>query len=91
MKVITCKCGSTSMKVEQRHQECAECPNNGWYDSDPEVCEYKYEEEGRKSDRTEAQDEGECGMGTNWDAGCSLYICNGCGKTIDFVPYVDGC
>ena len=104
--VEKCKCGSTELKVETTHS-CEHCMFNGYYlDSEysDELCVddemWNYDEDllnkandtfGLDLSRHQSQDEGECQMGSNWGAGCSLYVCSHCGDTVGFVAFVDGC
>jgi len=105
-RVAKCGCGSTKMRVETINS-CGHCMFNGYYlDSEysDKLCVademWNYDEDLRNKandtlgldlSRHQSQDEGECQMGSNWDAGCSLYICSDCGDIVDFVAFVDGC
>jgi hypothetical protein len=103
---IKCSCGEEAMLIDVSHT-CSKCHNNGFcvdpdvmaeLDTDEDYIYYdeelrlKAEERmGQEVVRTEAEDHGECKMGSNWNAGCSLYTCSKCGKLVDFVSFVDGC
>jgi len=105
-KRVKCSCGSTLVHVDTVH-ECSTCKQNGFILSPDTAEalgvgeKYMYYDERLRIDagtmlnktisRTECEDSGECDMGTNWNAGCSLYICAECDKTVDFVAFVDGC
>lgn len=104
---IKCTCGETRLYVIMRHdcKECPK--NGFSIDCEvaeelniEEESPYYYDEDtrvraeeiaGYKVVRTEAEDEGECKIGTNWNAGCSRYVCSACGKHVDFVAFVQGC
>jgi len=106
MTIVRCTCGETKVFAETR-STCDKCPKNGFYvDPDTikelgvdEDCKY-YDEElrlrteeitGKDIARTESVDNGECSMGSNWNAGCTLFICSSCGRHIDFVAFTEGC
>jgi len=105
-EIEKCKCGSTKMRVETSHS-CGLCMLNGfcldpelaeklgveekftYYDE--RLRKDAGHELGKEVKRTECEDDGECNMGSNWNAGCSLYVCANCGDTVGFVAFVDGC
>jgi hypothetical protein len=86
---------------------CDNCVHNGYRIDDEQLENLNIEERGRYYDedlrkkasedlgmdirRDEAEDDGECKMGTNWNAGCSLYTCSECGEVVNHVVFVDGC
>ncbi len=106
MSRVKCSCGEEKVFVDTTN-ECDKCEHNGFaLDPETakelgveEKCQY-YDERlrtdaerltGREIVRYECSDNGECNMGSNWNAGCSLYTCSKCSKHIDFVAFVDGC
>ena len=107
MEVVRCTCGETRLHVIMRHdcKECPKNGFYIGYEVAEELnieeeSSYYYDEDIRlraekitssKVVRTEAEEEGECEIGTNWNAGCSMYICPACGKHVDFVAFVQGC
>jgi hypothetical protein len=80
-------CGSkTIVSIERR--VCDDCPENGVWD--PDLCVYWYPEQDRREvlpDRTQAGEEHDCRLGSNWNAGCTIRRCVECGWH-DFVPKV---
>jgi hypothetical protein len=94
------------MFVDTRH-DCGTCVHNGFLVDDEILEKIGVDEEpifydewlrieasdalGIDIKRTEAEDDGQCEMGHNWDAGCSLYTCSECGKVVGHIPFVDGC
>ncbi len=106
MERIKCNCGEEAMLIDTT-SDCNKCEHNGFcvdpevmkeLDTDED---YRYYDEGlrlraeermgSKVVRTEAMDNGECNMGSNWNVGCSLYTCSKCGKHVDFIAFSDGC
>ncbi len=83
MRTIKCKCGCAVMRV-RKISDCKNCNHNGWF-SDEDG--WKYTECGKE--RTEAEDNCECGLGTNFNNGCHLYVCFACDAVAGFLPLVD--
>ena len=106
MERVKCTCGETKVFVETR-STCDKCPKNGFYVDpdiikklgvDEDVVYYDENirlqaEEIISKDipRTESMDDGECAMGSNWNCGCTLFVCSSCGRDIDFLAFTDGC
>lgn len=75
---MKCKCGNATYKIETS-TDCCNCKHNGAY----------HDEDGWIYDqglidrlglaRNEAEDSGECELGSSWNAGCHIYICTKCG------------
>lgn len=71
------KCKSNTFAVEIK-SECDTCVYNGWYCKDVHM--YKYDNPGVGDVRDQAYQDGECNMGTNFNAGCYLFKCTVCGN-----------
>ena len=85
MKCIKCMNDLFKIKVISN---CSECENNGAWDNDEDVQEYIYDSEKIKKNglmRDQVNEDGECGFGTAYGAGCHLYICASCGHE-DYLP-----
>ena len=106
MSRLKCECGSEKMLIDITYT-CDNCVHNGYRIYDVQLENLNIEERSRYYDedlrkkasedlgmdiiRDEAEDDGRCNMGENWNAGCSLYTCSKCGKVVSYVPFVNGC
>jgi hypothetical protein len=68
-------CNSKTFTIEVKN-DCAECEYNGWYDGS----EYRYGSVPNGNQIDQAYQEGECKIGTSYNAGCWLVKCATCGK-----------
>ena len=91
MKIIKCKCGSEKMRIEKR-ETCNRCENNKCINNDDDTCEAHGEPcNGMNYDCPDyygnAQENGQCDMGSCGDLGCHIYQCAECGKVVDYVTF----
>lgn len=83
-----CKCGNDKFTLEVR--KCDGCENNGAFDEDGSD-EYVYDTDSVEKlglARDQADQEGECAMGTCYGFGCWYLTCTECGKSI-FMPLIE--
>ena len=79
MKCDKCNCRAFNIEIKN---ECDECEHNRWWDEDKEGDNWQplpppddIENVYYKTD-----DDGECEMGTSFNAGCYLFKCTTCGN-----------
>ena len=78
--IIKCECGHDRFKIE-KIPECHGCEFNGAWDE----TEYTYDEKTiiqKSLQRTEANEEGNCQLGENYNRGCEMYACGKCGEKL---------
>jgi len=80
MKCPNCK---TELFTIEAIDDCSTCKHNGWYDDK----KYHYDDPPEGKFRDQAREEGECAMGSTFDAGCWLIKCANCGETIHMPTY----
>ncbi len=93
MKIVCKDCGRATMLISKRH-DCNKCKHNGLVTDEDTSNFWHYDSEDREETTeimTSAETNGECQMGSNWDAGCVLFVCPDCEKVVDYVAFVDGC
>jgi len=70
------KCGADLFYITELN--CEDCENNGWYNEDED--DFQYDQPPDNEYRNQAEENGECRMGTSFDAGCWMVRCAACGK-----------
>lgn len=98
MKKLKCGCGNDKFKIEKR-DDCADCVHNGANSGYSENKTSKHFDQGYVYDpeiikelgieRSEAEDDGECEMGSAEGEGCYIYICSLCEKIKEHLYLVD--
>jgi hypothetical protein len=79
------------MQVQVR-KFCDTCSHNGWKDADNEDDDWHYGEDipdEVKHILQEARGEDECELGSNFNAGCRIYICAECKEFVEHIPWME--
>lgn len=81
------KCKNDTFKIEIIDL-CSDCEHNGAYDGEEWIYDQDIIDQ-KNLTRDEAQEGGQCQFGSNWNAGCYMFICAKCGGKINLAVMED--